>query len=112
MMVEELNPSAGTLVRLAMRVDTEAEGAATWNTTVAVGVMATLSVTSSALKTTDSGVESETANVAWPALFVTAEFGEMVAVADGVADSDTDFASTGLPPVLRSVTVTDVPAPT
>jgi len=108
-MAEELDPSAGTVDGTAVIVDVEAEAIGDWNTTVAVGVSATLSVTSMALKITFSDAKASTENVALPFPSVTEEPGEMLTVVEGNPDSETAFPVTGLPPEVWSVTVTEVP---
>jgi hypothetical protein len=108
-MDEELDPSAGTVVGLALTVDLLGDGTGVSNITDAVCVSGVLSVTSVAVKTTVSAVESEMVKTAVPFAPLTTDVGETVAVVAGAADSDTVFPLTGLPPELSSVTVTGVP---
>jgi hypothetical protein len=112
MTVDAVDPSAGTVDGEAAIVDAVAEGAGVSNMTVTVCVSVTPSVTSVAVKTTDSGVESENWNEAVPSEPVTADVGVMSTVVEGEPDNDTVFPLTGLPPELRSVTVMGFVPPT
>ena len=107
-------PSATEVELSAVTVDLAAEGTGVWKVMVAVCVNVIESVTSVATNVSDSAAESVTVNVAWPFASVVAGDPEIVTLAGCVpcVASETDLLDTGLPPAVRRVTVTVVPAPT